>query len=138
LLGLLPPADDKDDVAKELKKFDGTWVATSGEANGQALSNDVIKVTKMVVKDGKATFRVADLEGEGTLKLDPAKKPKEIDGTVTSGPETIKGKVSLGIYEFDGDTLKHITASPGTTTRPKDFKTENTEFILIVWKREKK
>ena len=53
-----------------------------------------------------------------TYKLDPTRKPKEID--LTWAEFANKGKVQLAIYELDGDARK-ICESPVGRVRPKKF-----------------
>src|SRR5262249_38568220 len=59
--------------------------------------------------------------------LDPKAKPKTIDLTVDC--KTIKG-----IYEFSKNTLKVCAGADENAPRPKDFKAEETN-LLIVFKR---
>jgi len=70
------------------------------------------------------------------FKIDPIKKPKTIDYTVTDGPE--KGKTVLGIYELDGDTVKFCFSAPDKE-RPSEFTAkEGSGRTLSLWKRNKK
>jgi uncharacterized protein (TIGR03067 family) len=103
-------ADDKAEVEKELKKFQGAWTFYS-------------------VKSGDQVVEAA------TLKLDPSKTPKTFDSTVTAGPN--KGKVYLAIYEISGDTLKVCYDEEGKK-RPTEFKGETGAQTLVVHKRVKK
>ena len=66
----------------------------------------------------------------GTQKLDPSKSPKAIDVTMTEGPN--KGAVMLGIYEFDGDTLK-VCFDPQGKKRPTEFKSppDSANFVNV-------
>jgi uncharacterized protein (TIGR03067 family) len=130
-------ADDKADIDKEVRKFQGTWTIESSEAGGTALPADQLKgliVTfegdKHTVKKGNEVIQV------GTQKLDPSKSPKAIDVTMTEGPS--KGAVMLGIYEFDGDTLKVCFDAAGKK-RPTQFKSApGSETFVNVHKRLKK
>src|SRR6476646_3385575 len=115
-------ADDKADAEKELKKFQGTWTIESSEAGGQKAPADQLKdmtVTfegdKHTVKNGSEVIQV------GRQKIDPTKSPKTIDVTMTEGPS--KGKVMLGIYEFDGYTLK-VCADLQCEKRPTGLKSD--------------
>jgi len=56
-----------------------------------------------------------------TYKLDPTRKPKEID--LIWAEFANKGKIQLAIYELDGDTLK-ICESPIGKERPKKFESK--------------
>ena len=130
-------ADEKADVEKELKQFQGTWTFESVEAGGKegpAAEFKGITVTfggdKYTVKKGDEVIQV------GTQKLDPSKSPKTIDVTMTEGPS--KGMVMLGIYEFDGDTLK-VCFDPQGKKRPTEFKSApGSENFVNVHKRVKK
>ena len=131
------PADDKADLEKEVKKFQGAWTIESSETGGMAIPPDLLKgfiVTyegdKHTVKNGDKVIQV------GTQKIDPSKSPKTIDVTMTEGPK--KGKVMLGIYEIDGDTLKAYF-DPQGKKRPTEFKSApGSANVVNVHKRVKK
>jgi uncharacterized protein (TIGR03067 family) len=130
VVGLLLAADTpKEDPArkelkenpstKELKSLTGTWMAVSGEENGKEISKDDAKAFELTIKDGKYTLKIMGKEQEqGTITVDPEKKPKTIDIDITSGDD--KGKSQKGIYELDGDTLKVCVARP-EEERPKEL-----------------
>jgi uncharacterized protein (TIGR03067 family) len=136
-LVLVGAARAEDATRKEMSKLEGEWSMVSGEANGQSMPRDSVKSGKRVAKDGETTVTIG---GQVYLKakfsIDPTKKPKAIDYTMTEGPT--KGKTHLGIYELDGDTVKFCFAAPGKD-RPTDFTAkEGSERTLSVWKRDKK
>jgi uncharacterized protein (TIGR03067 family) len=65
--------------------------------------------------------------------LDPAATPKTIDSSPAADPS----KPILGIYEFDGETLKICNAQPGKP-RPADFEAKaGSGYTLTVWQPEK-
>ncbi len=67
------------------------------------------------------------------MKLDPSKKPKEIDMILADGSKT-----ALGIYELSGGIFKLCYAPPGKG-RPKEFGAkEESGYTLSVWQRKKK
>jgi len=73
---------------------------------------------------------------EAKFTIDPTKKPKAIDYTMTEDPT--KGKTHLRIYELEGDTVKFCFAMPGKD-RPTEFTAkEGSQRTLSVWKRAKK
>ena len=134
---LLLGADAPEAVKKEMAQLEGNWSMVSGERDGQALPDDLVKQAKRTMKDGETEVSIG---GQVFLKakiaIDPTKKPKTIDYTVTEGDN--KGQKMLGIYELDGDTAKFCIAGPGKD-RPTDFTTkEGSERTLTVWKRDKK
>ncbi len=122
-----------DDAAKDLKKLVGTWQEVSHTANGKEMSADEVKGTTVVIdatgkweafKDGTSLLK-------GTVKLDPAKKPKAADWSIEGSD-----MVAKGIYDVSGDTWKHCFA---LTERPSEFKSkEGSEVHYIVLKRVKK
>ena len=51
------PADDKAEVEKELKKFQGTWTIESSEAGGQKVPADQLKDTTVTFDGDKHTVK---------------------------------------------------------------------------------
>lgn len=136
--GLLVAADEKgqtDAAKKDLKAIEGTWKAVKGEEGGKALAAE-IKNYELVIQGDKYTLRVAGEEREqGTLKLDPAKKPKAMDLKITKGDD--QGKDQYAIYEVEGDRFT-ICFSPPGKDRPKQMKTDaGSEQTMIVFQRDK-
>jgi uncharacterized protein (TIGR03067 family) len=138
VVGLLLAADDpKDEVTKELERFHGTWTATSAEVNGKSIPKDNLKGILLTITGEKFTIKSGDTTIEGTItRVDPSKTPKEYDA---SGKEQGKETKSIGIYQFDGDTLKVCYREKGD--RPKEFSskggTDDNPMIVTVYKREK-
>jgi uncharacterized protein (TIGR03067 family) len=122
--------DDKDGDT-----IQGTWLPATAELGGKQFPDEVRKSIKLVVKDDRYTVTVGKQVDQGTAKLNPAAKPKELDITGTEGPN--KGKTILAIYERDGDTLRVCYDLSGKS-RPTEFKTrEDTQLFLVTYKREK-
>jgi uncharacterized protein (TIGR03067 family) len=70
----------------------------------------------------------------GTFKVDPTRRPKQVEVTLTEGPD--KGETCLGIYEFKGGTCTGCLARPGGRKRPTKFTSEEgTLHLLAVVKR---
>jgi uncharacterized protein (TIGR03067 family) len=130
-------ADDKAEVEKERKKFQGTWTVESVEAGGQKLPIDLFKGMTVTFEGDKYTVKNGDqVIQAATQKLDPSKSPKTLDTTVAEGVG--KGTAILGIYEIDGDTLK-VCFDPEGKKRPTEFKTAaGSQTTLAVYKRMKK
>jgi uncharacterized protein (TIGR03067 family) len=125
-------------VAKDLQAIKGTWRLICREVDGRKDSEEEIKDT-IGTGDGLGKFSVRQgdkLIGEGTVKLDPTKKPKTMDVAYSEGRH--KGERRLGIYEIEGDTFRICVAKPGDE-RPTDFSANTgSGRILIVYQREKK
>lgn len=130
-------ADDKADLEKETKKFQGNWTFESSEAGGKAIPADDLKGVIVSFEGDKHTVKKGDeVIQVGTQKLDPSKSPKAIDVTMTEGPS--KGAVMLGIYEFNGDTLK-VCFDPEGKKRPTEFESPaGSTYFVNVHKRVKK
>jgi len=129
-------ADDKSDAKKDHEKIQGTWTFVSMERGGEKvpLGDPAPMITfdgnKFTVKAGETVLQA------GTQTLDPTKKPKAVDSTVTEGEG--KGTTMLGIYELDGDMLKACFDTEGKK-RPTEFKSAAGDMhMLVVLKRAKK
>jgi uncharacterized protein (TIGR03067 family) len=137
---LLVAADSKDeDGKKEFKKFEGTWVLVSGERDGKKVADEDVKKSKIVMKGEETTLFTPHQSGEtikSTRKLDPSKKPAQVDIMRSTGPGA--GQTIKGIYEWiDADTYRVCMAPPGKD-RPTEFKTTpGSGHTLHVWKRSK-
>jgi uncharacterized protein (TIGR03067 family) len=129
---------NEETVAKELQKFKGTWRMSSKEVDGKKFSGEEIKdVIATSDGSGRVTVRRGDkVIGEGTVKLDPTKKPKTINVTFTEGE--YKGKTVLGIYEIESDAFQVCIVRPGGE-RPAEFSAQaGSGRTIVVYKREKK
>src|SRR5262249_20059014 len=84
---LLVAADTvKDDGAKkEMDNLQGTWRLVSGEFSGKPLAGDDLQGAEFTIKGDKYTFKQGEMTEEGTIKLDPSKKPPTIDLAINSG-----------------------------------------------------
>jgi uncharacterized protein (TIGR03067 family) len=121
--------------AKDGDTLQGTWLPATAELAGKPFPDEARKTIKLVVKDGKYTVTLGKVVDKGTVKLNPAAKPKAMDITGTDGPN--KGKTILAIYERDGDTLRVCYDLSGKN-RPTAFKTrEGTQLFLVTYKRAK-
>jgi uncharacterized protein (TIGR03067 family) len=138
VVGMLLGADaPKDDVKKDKAKLEGTWKAVAAEAGGKAHDDAtehrlIFSGDEFSVKKGEETMI------QGRFKIDPSKKPKEIDMELTNSKrENLNGKTALGIYELDGDTLRWCWNKPGGE-RPKKFSSEAANVhLLATLKRER-
>src|SRR5262245_23654020 len=122
--------------AKDEDAIQGFWLPAEAELGGNKYPDEIRKSMKLEVKDGKYTVTVGKAPDKGTVKLDPAAKPKSMDVTGTEGPN--KGRTIPAIYELDGDTLTVCYDLSGKS-RPTEFKTTTgTKLFLVTYKREKR
>lgn len=138
LAGMAFAEDSKDEaIKKERKQIEGVWRAVALEVGGnKAMEEDARKITVIIGADGSWSLNAEDKEvSQGASTLDPGKKPKAIDFTVTVGDG--KGEQSLGIYEVTENTLK-FCVGPSGKGRPNDFSSASgSEQILITLERVK-
>lgn len=135
LLGGDAKKDKKDLGAAELKKVQGTWKFTA-HAHGDKVASPE-QLAKMKITFAGAKFSVT-IDGKvvqaGTQKLDPTKKPAQLDSKVTEGEG--KGGTMLGIYEMKGNTIK-VCFDPSGKERPTSFTAKEGQFSATI-EREKK
>ena len=136
---LTAAGDDKDKAVKEdRKQYEGTWQVVSLEVDGnKSAEDDTKKITVVNEADGKWAIEVeGKVVARGTREIDPTKKPKTVDLTVTEGDG--KGQKALGIYEFKDDTRK-VCLAPAGKERPTEFTSAaGSGHILALLKRVKK
>ena len=130
-------ADDKADLEKEFKKFQGTWTFESVEAGGKQEPAADFKGMTVTFEGERYTVKKGDeVIQVGTQKLDPSRSPKALDVTVAEGLN--KGAVMLGIYEITRETLK-VCFDPEGKKRPTEFKSASgSQTFVAVHKRVKK
>lgn len=133
---VLVAADAPDDAKKkDLEKLQGTWTMTGGEFDGNKIPPDQAK-GELIFKDNTYSYTTAAGEtGGGTFKIDPAKKPKQMDAVAKGGP--LDGQTIEEIYELDGDTLKICLALP-PAKRATDFTAPaESGRMMFTYKRKK-
>ena len=139
MVGLLlaPVAGQEGGAKKEQEKFQGTWRLVKFEsAEGPALPEEVIAKARFTFKGDRLTITQDGKEvDEATFKTDPTKVPKAID--ITAGRGATKGKISEGIYAFEGDTLKICSPAPGQK-RPTEFKSDRASRTAVLFLRREK
>ena len=120
---------------KSADNIDGTWLPAKAELAGKPWPEEIRKITRLVIDGDKYSVTVGEAPDKGTIKLNPAVKPKQLDITGTDGPN--KDKTYLAIYERDGDTLR-ICYDLSGKSRPTEFKsTEGTKLFLVTYERQK-
>lgn len=126
---------DNEPAKKDLERFQGNWTLISAERDGKKTPEQEAKKLSLTIQGNQFILRKDSVViSEGTMTLDPNKKPKELDETITAGPN--KGKVFSAIYEIDNEHHRICFAGPGKA-RPTEFSSGN-GGLLQVWRREKK
>jgi uncharacterized protein (TIGR03067 family) len=133
-VGAVLARGDEDPVRREYARFKGTWKFVSMEMDGKKLEEQ-LKEARMTLDGDRFTVVAGGVTFRGQFKVDPAKKPRQIDVFYEEGPE--KGKTSRGIYELEGDTYKVCIGLVGKE-RPTEFVTRpGSGHVLQVLERVK-
>lgn len=112
-------------VPKELKTDDasrlvGTWQTISAEYNGREYNKDYLVFTRETV-NWKSRADGPDVLW--TLKLDPAKSPKEFEIALQGNNRY------LGIYKLEGNRL---TIACKINEAPSGFNSDNATYLHIL------
>jgi uncharacterized protein (TIGR03067 family) len=127
---LLLGADKNGDGNKDQEKLQGVWRYVSFESNGEKMPEEQLKRMSVIYDGDKWTVKEGDkVVVSGTQKLDPSKKPAQIDSVITEGEG--KGTTMLGIYELKGDRMR-VCFDPAGKERPKDFKPKGGQFGGVI------
>ena len=131
---LIAAASSDDAVREDLEKFHGNWSLTSLERDGKKTPPEELAAIKLTIRGNKFVLRKDTVViSEGTFTLVPTRKPKEIDETITAGPN--RGKLSQAIYEIDEKHHTICFAAAGRE-RPTEFSSKpGSGRILQVWRR---
>jgi uncharacterized protein (TIGR03067 family) len=123
-------------IAKERKRFQGTWRIVSLVVDGnKSTDEDARKFVVVNRSDGTWTLLSDDQEIlKGRSLVDPTKTPKTVDILVTKedGEERY-----LGIYEI-GENARRLCFAPPGKERPTEFSSEpSSRHILVTFRRER-
>jgi uncharacterized protein (TIGR03067 family) len=110
------------------KKVEGTDLGEKG-----VLHLEKLNLVFSIEVDKWHTKALDKTESQGTLTLDPEKKPKAIDLFLAD-----EKKAHLGIYKLEGDQLTFCLPDPGNEKRPSEFSsTKDNKCSLFVLERMK-
>ena len=114
--------------------MDGVWKVTQLVFNGSEI--DDAKGSKFTFKGPKLTRETPDGQETYSFKLDPTKKPGEVDFVPDQGDN--KGKTLKGIYWHEKGELKLCLSLNPEAKRPKEFASKDgEELALVVLKQDK-
>ncbi|HUE74220.1 MAG TPA: TIGR03067 domain-containing protein [Pirellulaceae bacterium] len=129
IAGVIP----NDAIKAEEAKFHGDWEVVEMDRGGRKFPRDYLEKSSFVIKEGVIITTDGDGdEQKARFKVDPSKKPKTIELSVLDafGRERPNAAPVLGIYEFDGDTLK-LAWRKGGGARPEDFEPVQDDRQLV-------
>jgi uncharacterized protein (TIGR03067 family) len=133
LLIVLTARAGEDEAKKDKAALEGTWKVISFET-AKGKDSDLEGATLEFSKDAKSLiFTHKDQTKKGTVKINAAAKPKEMDIKPNDEDKTFEA-----IYHVEKDKLKLcLTPEPGDG-RPGEFAVkEGKSFILILLERAK-
>ena len=114
-------------VTGDLKKMQGSWVRDGDEGLD----------AKWVIEGDNLKSTVNNQQYTCKMTLDPKATPhRSADITIKEGPGDSAGKLSKGIYKFDGEKLVFCVSIPGSDVRPAEFKMVENECFLFHLKKE--
>jgi uncharacterized protein (TIGR03067 family) len=118
----------------DLDRFQGTWYLVMAMQDGKTLPKDKVKETTIVFKGdtfhfpGSAEYATSK---SGTIKLDEAKTPKEMDAIST------EKEVMLGIYALNEGGYKVCFAPVGKPRPTNMTSTPGSGYIVQAWSRQR-
>jgi uncharacterized protein (TIGR03067 family) len=125
-------------VRKDRERLQGTWKVIAAETGGEKVPAKDLAEMFLIFEDDTIQVREnKKVQVSYRFKLDPERKPKEINFTYTSGPK--KDRTDRGIYLFQGERLTFCIQEDPLAPRPKVFDTESEgKLSLVVLERLKK
>jgi uncharacterized protein (TIGR03067 family) len=133
----LQTADLPEPVRKDRQRLQGTWKVIAAENRGEKVPAKEIADLFLIFEEDTIQVREnKKVQVTYCFKINPERKPKEIDFTYTSGPK--KGRTDRGIYLFQGERLTFCIQEDPLEARPKAFDTEpDSKRSLVVLERVK-
>ena len=130
-------ADDKKNEA-DLKALVGKWKLAKGIVSGQDVTGFIDKMKFEIRDGGKFAIELGAEKYDGTLTVDAAKDPKEMDLKPAGGFH--KGRTLRALYKLDGDTLVICyNYDLANEKRMEAFESKNgTTTLIQTYTREKK
>jgi uncharacterized protein (TIGR03067 family) len=124
---------------KDKEAMQGMWKMAKHTIAGVGQADDLVKQITVIIDGDKFTVKLdTDAIATGTIKLDPAKKPKHIDVTFLEGGQ--QGQTELGIYELTADSFKvcFLIGDDAAKKRPASFEADKDGTNMMVMQRQKK
>ena len=133
--GLATAAADEKAEKAELEKFSGKWKGVTVTQDGKEMPKADAEAVRLTVAGEKYTLKMGDQDIEGTHKLDPTKKPKQIGAVQTKVPQT--GEKMLPINELEGDSFNVCFAAPSKGRPTGSKSTAGSGQRVLTFKRDK-
>ena len=120
----------------DTNNIEGVWRCVSATVDGKPLSDATTQSLRLhLTKTGYKTEKGSEVLFDSTYTVDLTKSPKEINMVGTEGD--LAGKTALGIFSYDGKTLRICYVMPGSP-RPRTFESpQGAKAFLVSWRRER-
>jgi uncharacterized protein (TIGR03067 family) len=110
----------------------GTWTVKSVHGFTKEKAKEELAELKLTFEGDTLSARWGDKSAEATYTLNAAGDPRQIDVTLTKGPEEVQGRLFRGIYSLEGNTLRLAWRKAGEE-RPKEFVREGQPEVFEIF-----
>jgi uncharacterized protein (TIGR03067 family) len=125
-----PPAEKANKADRA--NLQGTWTVKSAHGFTREKVKEEFQELKLTFEGDRIVARWGDKSAEATYTLDATADPREVDVTVTRGPEDTQGRLFRGIYLLEGNTLRLAWRKAGEE-RPKEFVREGQPEVFEIF-----
>ncbi len=127
-----PPKKLSEEAQKELRKLEGKWQFRNFVLDGKTIEFGAT----WQFKGETVAESIGTPRRSGTVKVDPDRKPKEIDVNFTRSEGGGQKGLFKGVYELDGDKLTICVGTDGKRATELESKADS-KTMLIVFQRSK-
>jgi len=118
------------DDATQRRRLEGRWTGQIVDGGGE---QGPVEVAEMLITPDRITARgpYGRAFGEGQYRLEGGQSLLNLDAMSTAGPG--RGKIYLGVYSLEGDTLRWCVANPGRP-RPTELvsRARQGQYLMIL------
>ena len=122
------PIDPNDDGTKDLAKFQGGWTVTAASVNGKAVASMVNQVFTFQNNELLQQVKAGQQPLRSNFQIDFSANPRTFDWLQTGNQKY------LGLYQFQGNSLKLTVALPGQP-RPQGLNVAGNAVLQLSLKR---
>jgi len=129
------PRSFEGDMTALLRRLEGDWVPVRLVQNGQEMPSEWLAFGSRTARgrEVKVVFG-GQVMVHAKIRIDEGATPMTVDYFNLGGRQ--KGKVSLGIFEWDGDEVRFLMAAPGEP-RPASFADGSRKSVTFSqWRRQ--
>ncbi len=110
----------------------GTWKVESVRGLPKESSREEFEKVRLTFEGDQIHVRWGDKSAECTYRLAAAETPRQIDVTVTKGPEDVQGRLFRCLYLLEGNALRIAWRAAGEE-RPKELDPEGQAGVHEVF-----